>query len=70
MEIISIWLGVYLAGRKEIGRAYAIVILYIPALLGALIVNLIPLHLKVGLLFGYWLSSELSFLTFIMRMRN
>ncbi|KAJ3819735.1 major facilitator superfamily domain-containing protein [Lentinula raphanica] len=56
MEILSIWLGVSLAGVKGIGRAYAGVILYIPGLLGALLVNLLPSHLKVGLLFAYWLS--------------
>ncbi|KIK59492.1 hypothetical protein GYMLUDRAFT_44465 [Collybiopsis luxurians FD-317 M1] len=56
VEILSIWLGVSLAGVKGIGRAYAGIILYIPGLLGALLVNLLPSHLKVGLLFGYWLS--------------
>ncbi|KAJ3755153.1 MFS general substrate transporter [Lentinula raphanica] len=56
MEILSIWLGVSLAGVKGIGRAYAGVILYIPGLLGALLVNVLPSHLKVGLLFAYWLS--------------
>ncbi|KAJ3808560.1 major facilitator superfamily domain-containing protein [Lentinula lateritia] len=56
MEILSIWLGISLAGMKNIGRAYAGVIIYIPGLLGALLVNLLPSHLKVGLLFGYWLS--------------
>ncbi|KAJ4487671.1 major facilitator superfamily domain-containing protein [Lentinula aciculospora] len=56
MEILSIWLGISLAGVKGIGRAYAGVIIYIPGLLGALLVNLLPSHLKVGLLFGYWLS--------------
>ncbi|KAJ3736008.1 major facilitator superfamily domain-containing protein [Lentinula guzmanii] len=56
MEILSIWLGISLAGVKGIGRAYAGVMIYIPGLLGALLVNLLPSHLKVGLLFGYWLS--------------
>ncbi|KAJ3744969.1 major facilitator superfamily domain-containing protein [Lentinula detonsa] len=56
MEILSIWLGISLAGVKGIGRAYAGVIIYIPGLLGTLLVNLLPSHLKVGLLFGYWLS--------------
>ncbi|KAJ3710365.1 MFS general substrate transporter [Lentinula guzmanii] len=43
MEILSIWLGISLAGVKGIGRAGSLV-------------NLLPSHLKVGLLFGYWLS--------------
>ncbi|KAJ3755154.1 major facilitator superfamily domain-containing protein, partial [Lentinula raphanica] len=56
MGIIFIWLGVSLAGVRGIGRAYAGVILYIPGLLGTLLVNLIPSHLKAGLLFAYWLA--------------
>ncbi|KIK59493.1 hypothetical protein GYMLUDRAFT_669072 [Collybiopsis luxurians FD-317 M1] len=56
VEILTIWLGVSLAGMKCIGRAYACIILYIPGLLGALLVNLLPSHMKVGLLFGYWLA--------------
>ncbi|KAF9077162.1 MFS general substrate transporter [Rhodocollybia butyracea] len=56
VEILSIWLGISLAGVTGIGRAYACTMLYIPCLLGALLVNLLPSHLRVGLLFGYWLS--------------
>ncbi|KAF5373654.1 hypothetical protein D9758_000775 [Tetrapyrgos nigripes] len=56
VEILSIWLGVYLSGFRHIGRAWAGVIILIPALLGALLVNCLPSHMKVGLLFGYWLS--------------
>ncbi|KAF5389882.1 hypothetical protein D9757_003557 [Collybiopsis confluens] len=56
VEILSIWLGISLAGVKGIGRAYAGIIIYIPGLFGALLVNLLPSHMKVGLLFGYWLS--------------
>ena len=69
MEILFIWAGVFLAGRKNIGRAYAAMILYLPGLLGALLVNLLPSHLKVGLLFGYWLSSMLILSQFL-GMRN
>jgi len=52
--VITIWLGVTLAARKDIGRGYASVLMYIPALLGALLVNLLPSHNRVGLLLSYW----------------
>ncbi|KAL0574692.1 hypothetical protein V5O48_007277 [Marasmius crinis-equi] len=54
--ILYIWLGVTLATVKSIGRGYAAILMCIPALLGCLLVNLLPSHMKVGLLFGYWLS--------------
>ncbi|KAF9265637.1 MFS general substrate transporter [Marasmius fiardii PR-910] len=56
VEILTIWLGVAMATYKPIGRGYAAIIMFVPALLGCLLVNLLPPHLKVGLLFGYWLS--------------
>ncbi|KAJ7047120.1 major facilitator superfamily domain-containing protein [Mycena alexandri] len=56
VEIVTIWAGVTLAGLKPIGRAYAGVIMFIPAILGALLVNTLPSGNKVGLLFSYWLT--------------
>ncbi|KAJ7632864.1 major facilitator superfamily domain-containing protein [Roridomyces roridus] len=56
VEILTIWAGVVLAGYKPIGRAYAGVIMFIPAILGAILVNTLPSHNKVGLLFSYWLT--------------
>uniref|UniRef100_A0A0W0GE50 Major facilitator superfamily (MFS) profile domain-containing protein n=1 Tax=Moniliophthora roreri TaxID=221103 RepID=A0A0W0GE50_MONRR len=56
VEIVTIWVGVILATSK-LGRGYAGILMFIPAILGCLLVNLLPSHMKVGLLFGYWLSS-------------
>ncbi|KAJ7685465.1 major facilitator superfamily domain-containing protein [Mycena polygramma] len=56
VEIVTIWAGVTLAGLKPIGRAYAGVIMFIPAILGAILVNTLPSANKVGLLFSYWLT--------------
>jgi len=56
VEIITIASGVLLASNKNIGRAYAGVIMYIPAILGAILVNTLPSGNKVGLLFSYWIS--------------
>lgn len=46
----------------QLGIAYSGVLLYIPAILGAVLVNTLPSHNKVGLLFSYWVSSELRVL--------
>ncbi|KAJ7219571.1 major facilitator superfamily domain-containing protein [Mycena pura] len=56
VEILTIWAGVSLASYKPIGRAYAGVIMFIPAILGCILVNTLPSHNKVGLLFSYWLT--------------
>ncbi|KAF9053058.1 major facilitator superfamily domain-containing protein [Panaeolus papilionaceus] len=56
MEIITIYIGVTLAAHRSIGRGYASVIMYIPALLGAILVSTLPSHNKIGLLFSYWIS--------------
>ncbi|KAJ7510161.1 major facilitator superfamily domain-containing protein [Mycena galericulata] len=56
VEILTIWGGVSLAGFKPIGRAYAGVIMFIPAILGSILVNTLPSHNKIGLLFSYWLT--------------
>ncbi|KAJ7085782.1 major facilitator superfamily domain-containing protein [Mycena belliarum] len=56
VEIVTIWAGVTIAGWKPIGRAYAGVIMFIPAILGAILVNTLPSHNKIGLLFSYWLT--------------
>ncbi|KAI0273412.1 MFS general substrate transporter [Gloeopeniophorella convolvens] len=56
VEIIAIWLGTTLASLPYVGRAYAAVIMYIPAIIGSILVTTLPAHNKVGLLFTYWLS--------------
>ncbi|KAK0239759.1 major facilitator superfamily domain-containing protein [Armillaria nabsnona] len=56
VEILVIWLGITLASFKPIGRGYAGALLYIIAILGVLLVNLLFSSNKVGLLFSYWVS--------------
>jgi len=56
VEILTIFLGVTLASQPYIGRAYAGVLMYVPAILGAILVSTLPFSDKVGLLFSYWIS--------------
>jgi ACS family allantoate permease-like MFS transporter len=56
VEIMTILLGVTLASQPYIGRAYAGVLMYVPAILGAILVSTLPYSNKVGLLFSYWIS--------------
>lgn len=58
--VLVIWLGVNLAAQRKIGRAYACVLMFIPALLGSILVSKLPGNNKVGLLFSYWISSMSS----------
>ncbi|PPQ93270.1 hypothetical protein CVT25_015268 [Psilocybe cyanescens] len=65
VEIVTIWLGVTLASRRSIGRGYAAALMFIPALLGTILVNKLPSHDKVGLLFSYWSSCLLPSQSFL-----
>lgn len=56
VEILVIWACVALASQKRIGRAYSIVICYIPAIIGAILVNTLSSKNKVGLLLSYYVS--------------
>ncbi|KZT26575.1 MFS general substrate transporter [Neolentinus lepideus HHB14362 ss-1] len=56
VEIVTIYVGVTLATYIPNGRAYAGVIMSIPAILGCILVNTLPSHNKIGLLFSYWIS--------------
>jgi hypothetical protein len=58
--VLAIWLGVTLASQVLIGRSYSGVLMYIPAILGAILVSALPFSNKVGLLFSYWISSTFS----------
>jgi ACS family allantoate permease-like MFS transporter len=49
-------LGITLAAWKPIGRGYAAAMMFIPALLGSILVSTLPSSNKVGLLFSYWIS--------------
>ena len=50
-----------LASQRAIGRGYAALLMFIPALVGAVLVNTLSSQNKVGLLVSYWISSELFF---------
>ncbi|EIW84898.1 MFS general substrate transporter [Coniophora puteana RWD-64-598 SS2] len=56
VEIVSIFVGVTLASQKHVGRAFSGVLMYVPAILGAILVSALPYSDTVGLLFSYWLS--------------
>ncbi|KAI9571433.1 major facilitator superfamily domain-containing protein [Boletus coccyginus] len=56
VEILTIFLAVILASQPYIGRAYTGVLMYVPAILGAILVSTLPFSNKVGLLFSYWIS--------------
>jgi hypothetical protein len=59
ISVLAIWLGVTLASQRAIGRGYAALFMFIPALVGALLVNTLSSQNKVGLLVSYWISREL-----------
>ncbi|KAJ3576892.1 hypothetical protein NP233_g110 [Leucocoprinus birnbaumii] len=56
LEIIYIYIAVNLASLKQIGRGYAGAAMFIPALLGSILLNTLSLHNRIGLLFSYWLT--------------
>ena len=58
--VLTIWLAVTLASQLFIGRSYAGVLMYIPAILGAILVSTLPFTNKIGLLFSYWISRTFS----------
>jgi hypothetical protein len=58
--VFTTLLGVTLASQRAIGRGYAAVLMFIPALVGAILVNALSSQNKVGLLMSYWISSELG----------
>jgi ACS family allantoate permease-like MFS transporter len=57
--VISILIGVTMASNSLLGRAYSGVLIYLVAIIGAVLVNTLPSHNKIGLLFSYWTSSAL-----------
>ena len=62
IEIVTIFTGVTLASRIPNSRAWVGIAYFVPNVLGALLVNLLPWHDKVGLLFSVWLSGRHDFL--------
>jgi len=57
IEILTIFTGVKLAVRFPNSIAYISVLYFIPNILGALLINLLPWSDQVGLLFSIWLTD-------------
>ncbi|KAF8256528.1 major facilitator superfamily domain-containing protein [Lactarius quietus] len=57
VQIIAIYSGVTIASRIPNSRAWVAIIYYIPNILGVFLVNFLPWHDRVGLLFSVWLSA-------------
>ena len=58
IEIVTIYTGVKIASRVSNSRAWVGIAYFVPNLLGAFLVNLLPWHDKVGLLFAVWITGE------------
>jgi ACS family allantoate permease-like MFS transporter len=57
VEIVVIFTGVRIASRIPNGIAWVGIGCFIPSLLGLFLVNFLPWHDKVGLLFSVWITS-------------
>jgi MFS transporter, ACS family, allantoate permease len=57
IAILSIFTGVTIASRIPNSIAWVGIAYYIPCLLGVFLVNFLPWHDKVGLLFSVWQSG-------------
>ena len=57
IQILTIWTGVTIASRIPNSRAWVAIIYYGPNILSVFLVNFLPWHDKVGLLFSVWLSG-------------
>jgi ACS family allantoate permease-like MFS transporter len=56
VEIVTILIAITIASHWKYGRGYAAALMFVPALLGDILVNTLPSHNRVGLLFSYWIS--------------
>jgi MFS transporter, ACS family, allantoate permease len=56
-EIVVIFTGVTIASRVPNSIAWVGIASFIPSLLGLFLVNFLPWHDKVGLLFSVWIQS-------------
>ncbi|KAI0066401.1 MFS general substrate transporter [Artomyces pyxidatus] len=67
IQIIAIYTGVWAASHIPNSRAWVSIIYYIPNILGALLVTLLPWSRKVGLLWAMWLTdiNSASFVIFL-----
>ncbi|KAH9039521.1 MFS general substrate transporter [Lactarius pseudohatsudake] len=57
VEIVTIYTGVTIASRIPNSRAWVAIAYFVPNLLGVFLVNFLPWHDKVGLLFSVWLTG-------------
>ena len=57
MEIITIFTAVTIASRIPNSIAWVGIVYCIPCILGVFLVNFLPWHDRVGLLFSVWLTS-------------
>ena len=57
IEIVAIYSGVTIASRIPDSRAWVTIIYFVPNILSVFLVNFLPWHDKVGLLFSVWLSG-------------
>ncbi|KAN0107667.1 major facilitator superfamily [Russula decolorans] len=56
VEIVTIFTGVTIASRIPNSIAWVGILFFVPNLLGVFLVNFLPWHDKVGLLFAVWLT--------------
>ncbi|KAH9974774.1 major facilitator superfamily domain-containing protein [Lactifluus volemus] len=57
VEIVTIFTGVKIASRFQNGRAWVAIAYLVPNVLAAILVNVLPWHDKVGLLFSFGLAG-------------
>jgi hypothetical protein len=57
VEIVTIFTGVTIASRIPNSIAWVGILFFVPNFLGVFLVNFLPWHDKVGLLFAVWITS-------------
>ena len=57
IAIVAIYTGVKIASRIPNSKAWVGIAYFVPSLLGIFLVNLLPWHDKVGLLFAFWITG-------------
>ena len=62
VQCIALYSGIAIASRIPNSRAWVAIICHIPSILGVFLVNFLPWHDRVGLLFSVWLSGMYALL--------
>ena len=57
IQMMSILSGVTIVSRIPNSRAWVAIAYFVPNILGVFLVNLLPWHDKVGLLFSVWIAG-------------